>query len=221
MAGDLLAVTGDEHQHLRVARVATGEALEVFDGSGRVWSAEVVGVGRGETRCRLGPSRLAPPPKGEIVLAAALIRNARFEWMIEKAVELGVSRIVPFEAERSNERARGRQARWERMAVEAAKQSSQYRVPVIEPVRTLDHVLPTPAASRIVLDEGGGGRMADALEGFPAMCLVGPEGGWSSGELERIGAAGWRPVHFRGRTLRAETAAVLAVGLMAVGLEVI
>jgi len=215
----VLSVEGEEHGHLKVSRAEVGEEVEVFDGAGRVWPGRVIGTGRHRTEVRVGPVRVTPPARAGIVLAQALIAHRAFEWILEKAVELGATSIVPFRAARSNEIGQGRERRWHRIVVEAAKQSKQYRLPALEPVTDLGPVLRIAAASRVFLSEREGGRLKSALTGSPVVCLIGPEGGWTDTEIELIDAAGFLPVHFGDRILRAETAAVVALGLIAYELE--
>jgi 16S rRNA (uracil1498-N3)-methyltransferase len=211
----VLEIHGDEHRHLAVSRTRPGEEVEVFDGEGRVWPGVVLDRGRERTRVRVGPMRLVRRPKAEIILAQALIRNAALDQILEKAVELGATRIVPFRAERSIPTGQDREIRWQRILVAATKQSKRYHVPRLDPIARLGDVLAMDAASRIVLSERGGARLGSALSGAPVLCLVGPEGGWSEAELAAVGSAGFRDVHLVDGILRAETAAALAVGLVA------
>ena len=94
-------LTGDEHRHLIVARAEKGEVVEIFDGSGRVWTAVIESVNKRETVARVKELRHAPPPSVEVILAMAMIRIPAFELALEKTVEVGVTRIVPFTAARS------------------------------------------------------------------------------------------------------------------------
>jgi 16S rRNA (uracil1498-N3)-methyltransferase len=215
LADGRLSVTGDEHQHLRVSRTGIGEAVEVFDGTGNVWSGEVVGIERSSTRIEVISERAVPPPAVELILAQALIKNAAFELVLEKAVELGVTRIVPVRAARSNETGTGREQRWRRIVVEATKQSKQYWIPLLDPVAPLESALGIEAKTRILFSERGGAPFRETLDGPPALCLVGPEGGWVDGEIAAAREAGFSEAHFTNRVLRAETAAILGMGLVA------
>ncbi len=209
----VLRISGDEHHHLRVSRTQTGEPVDVFDGKGGVWTGEVASVEKHETRIRVIAARNEPGPSIELVLAQALIKPASFEWILEKAVELGVTRIIPFRAERSNA-ARGRFQRWQRIIVEAAKQSKHYRLPTLGEVTSLDAVLALPAASKILFASKDGASLKSAVSGEPVLYLIGPEGGWTAGELQRAGTLGATPVHLGSHIMRAETAAVVAAALI-------
>lgn len=215
IADGRLSVTGEEHQHLRVARAGPGETVEVFDGSGNVWSGEVVGTDRSSTRIEVTGERRVPGPEVGLILAQALIKSAAFELILEKAVELGVTRIVPVRVARSNETGKGREKRWQRIVIEATKQSKQYWVPVLDPVVSLESALRIEARTRILFSERGGAPLRETLDGPPALCLVGPEGGWVDGEIAAAREAGFSEAHFTNRVLRAETAAILGMGLVA------
>src|SRR6185436_17207569 len=116
----IINIADEEHRHLSVARAEPGEGVEVFDGAGRVWTCEVVEVGKRLSLVRVQSERVEPLPTVELILGLALIRSAAFELALEKVVEVGVTRIVPFLASRSNAKAE-RHDRWQRIVVEAAK----------------------------------------------------------------------------------------------------
>src|SRR5215510_8021250 len=98
----LICVDGEEHHHLMVARTESGETIEIFDGKGNVWTATVESSGKRETLARVKESRKIAQNPHEVILALAMIRIAAFELALEKAVEIGITRIVPFTAARSN-----------------------------------------------------------------------------------------------------------------------
>lgn len=212
-ANDLIEITEDEHRHLVVGRARLDELVEVFDGKGNVWTASVAETGKRRTLARVHSHRVAPVPQNTLILALALIRSAAFELALEKAVEVGVTRIVPFAAARSNVTGHSRLDRWQRIVVEAAKQSKRYHLPVIESPLELPQVLQLPALSRIVFAEHAGASLKSAVTGAPVLYLVGPEGGWTVGELEMCRAAGFQQVTLGSGVLRSETAAV-AGGLL-------
>jgi len=124
-----------------------------------------------------------------------------------------VTRIIPFRAERSNV-ARGRLERWRRIIVEAAKQSKQYRLPIFDEVTDLDSVLAFPAASKIMFVEKDGNSLKSAVSGTPVLYLIGPEGGWTEGELQTAGTHDVTEVHLGSHIMRAETTAVVAAALI-------
>jgi 16S rRNA (uracil1498-N3)-methyltransferase len=207
---DVVRITGDEHRHLVVGRVEPGEQIEIFDGNGHVWTARIEDVGRKMATARIEASRIAARPAAELILGQSLIRNAAFELAVEKAVELGVTRIIPIIAARSNVRAGERHDRLERIVIEAAKQSKRYYLPQVMPPMDFEAVLSVKATSRIVFAERRGGTLKSALTGFPALYLIGPEGGWTDHELESARSAGFHLVSFGSGILKSETAAIAA-----------
>ena len=211
----VFVVAGDEHRHLKVSRTDVGENVEVFDGGGRVWTGEVASSGRNETHVRIVAERRVPPPDREIVLAQALIKNAAFEWILEKAVEVGVTRIVPFRTDRSNNTGPGREKRWRRIVVEAAKQSKHYHLPRLDAVTELRHVFKMDARSKILFAEQSGGSLESAISGSPVLYFIGPEGGWTLSERETARAHGVQEVRLGSHIMRAETAAIVAGALIA------
>jgi 16S rRNA (uracil1498-N3)-methyltransferase len=209
-----IRITDDEHHHLVVSRTEAGESIEVFDGKGNVWIVVVEAVSKRETIGILKETRKIPPPSVDLILGIALIRTAAFEFALEKAVEIGVTRVVPFTAARSNAVAGHRHNRWSRSVIEAAKQSKRYHVPAIDAVATFDQVLAIPASTKIMFAERDGGPLESALAGSPALYLIGPEGGWTDMEISAACARGFREVSLGTGILKAETAAIVGGALI-------
>jgi 16S rRNA (uracil1498-N3)-methyltransferase len=209
-----IRITDEEHRHLAVARAEIGEIIEIFDGCGKVSNARVVAVGRRETLVEIEASREVARPKHEIILAMALVRLAAFELALEKAVEIGVTRIVPFLAARSNVTLTGRGDRWTRIIVEAAKQSKRYHLPALEEYKPFKQVLEREAPSKIIFAEHDGGPLQSALSDSPVLYLVGPEGGWTDQEVAVAISTGFAPVSLGAGILRAETAAIVGGALI-------
>jgi 16S rRNA (uracil1498-N3)-methyltransferase len=212
--GDQIRIGGDEHRHLVVARAEPGELIEIFDGKGGAWTASIQFVGKRETVARVTQSRIIERDPVEIILGIALIRIAAFELALEKVVEVGVTRIVPFQAERSNVSAGNRHDRWLRIVIEAAKQSKQYLLPLLDAPSSFDQVIAMPAGSKIMFAERDGGPLKSALAGSPALCLIGPEGGWTDREFEAARARGFHSVSLGAAILKAETAAIVGASLV-------
>jgi 16S rRNA (uracil1498-N3)-methyltransferase len=203
-----IRIKDEEHRHLAVGRVEVGETVEVFDGKGSVWVVRVESLTKRETVAAVQESRLVPAPKVALILSLALLRTAAFELAIEKAVEIGVTRIVPFSGARSNVSPGNRQERWARIIIEAAKQSKRYHLPMIDPVTRFDNVLAIPASTKIMFAERDGGPLKSALAGSPALYLIGPEGGWTDQEMSAARERGFHPVSLGDGILKAETAAI-------------
>ncbi len=211
---DRIQIGGEEHRHLTVARTVKDEEIEVFDGRGHVWIVAVESVGKRDTAGRVLESRHAPKPSAEIILALAMIRAAAFELALEKAVEVGVTRIVPFTAARSNVAPGKRRERWVRIVIEAAKQSKRYHLPALNGVLTFAQAVTIPAVSKIMFAEGGSGSLKSALRGSPVLYLIGPEGGWTDTELAAAREYGFHAVTLGEGILKAETAAIVGGALI-------
>jgi 16S rRNA (uracil1498-N3)-methyltransferase len=161
-------------------------------------------------------------PQSSVIVAAALIRPERFDWLVQKATELGVEQIVPLEtrfgAVRVTEsRLASRMERWCRIAREASKQSCRASVPRVHaPVSFLSLMERDPFVehAKFFCYEKGTERWNQSLLGSPrALLCVGPEGGWDATEVEAAQRAGYRIFSLGDRILRAETAALAAIAL--------
>jgi 16S rRNA (uracil1498-N3)-methyltransferase len=218
-----------------VLRVREGDEVEVFDGRGRAAVAMVTAVGKKEVRLRLGPVRKIPPPASRLVLVVAVPKGSTIEWIIEKAVELGASEVVPLLTQRTvvrldaSERAE-RQRKWQRVAVEACKQCGQNWLPHVHPPQSLDEALaavpPREFAWPLLACLQPDARpLAAALPAPPparppdpprpdAAVWIGPEGDFTPDEYSRLRAAGLRPVTLGPIILRVETAALFCLSVI-------
>ncbi len=216
-------IRGDEARHLaRVLRLAPGARVALCDGRGRRWEGRLVAVGPPAEVVGLKPLPSNEPPV-EVEMLQALIRGERWEWALEKATELGVTRFRPVYARRSVARIPGpkvaaRTGRWRRIVAAAVKQCERGRVPRVDPPVALPGALEAlvpaaPGEARIVWAE----RLAGAPGADPpaaprrVILAVGPEGGWDPGDRELLEGAGFVPRPLGPRVLRAETAAVAGV----------
>jgi 16S rRNA (uracil1498-N3)-methyltransferase len=214
---------GDEARHLtRVLRVEPGERFEISDNHA-AYLAEI-SEARGERVVfQIIEAIPAHEPALRITLLAALFKFDHFEWMIEKATELGAGRIVPVEAVRTEkglfEASHKRAERWRRIAREASQQSRRTRLPEITRSVKFNHALAEAASFRCFLDEDEAKPLLAALPqaraaGDTAALLLGPEGGWTDAEREAARTAGWIPVSLGPQILRAETAAAAALAIL-------
>lgn len=209
---------GSVARHLaRVARLRCGERVEVSD-QARVFRATAISVSAREVRFRLEEQLPAVEPASRLEAAVAIIRYRRFEWAIEKLTELGVQRIVPIIAERSDSKLVGaapkRVERWRRIAFEAAQQSRRLCSPSIEMPTLLEDVVRAGAsAGKLILEPGGAPVCSGCDSGY--RFLVGPEGGWSAEERRLAAARGFRAVGLGHTVLRTETAAVAMAAICA------
>jgi 16S rRNA (uracil1498-N3)-methyltransferase len=201
-----------------VLRLQPGAAVEVFDGAGGRWPGT---IGPAFDALALGPRGDDLRAGAPIQLAFALAKGEKVEWVVQKGTELGLSRIVPWEAERSvvrleGSRAEERTKRWRRIAEEAARQCGRADVPEIRaPATLVELVAELPPGLLPVLFHGEGGAPVARLPDAPgAVAIVGPEGGLTPAELGTLERAGAVRASLGPRTLRAETAAVAAAALL-------
>ena len=158
-----------------------------------------------------------------LTLAQALIKGDKFDWVIQKATELGVTRIVPLvtghsDVKRAEERAGQRLQRWRRISLEALKQCGRRRlVEICEPAPFDDFCGSTARGACLIFSERGGESLAEVsakLRDVNQLSLcVASEGGWSDHELLKAASCDFTPVSLGTRTLRTETAAIVAVAL--------
>jgi len=230
--GDLARVAGEALHHLsRVLRLRVGDAVEVFDGEGSAWTGEVASLSAEEATIRLGGVR-TQPPLPRITLAQGLAKGDKLDLVVQKATELGVSRIAPLRLERCVvhlDAAKGadRARRWRRIAEEAARQCGRMDVPAVEEPASLGEFLEAARArgDRIAVlweEQDPSVRMGPWLQahaGEPIALIVGPEGGLEREEVEAVRAAGGAVLSLGTRVLRTETVglAVLSIALHLAG----
>src|SRR5262245_28325197 len=215
----------DEARHLtRVLRLCSGARAFVFDGEGAEYECEVARAAKHEVDLNL-LRRLDDVVESplRLTLAQALIKGDKFDWVIQKATELGVSQIVPLVTEhsdikRAEVRAGQRVQRWRRISLEALKQCGRRRlVEICEPALFDDFCGSTAQGARLIFSERGGDGLAEAsakLRDVNQLSLcVASEGGWSERELGKAASCGFMPVSLGSRILRTETAAIVAVSL--------
>jgi len=220
------ALVGEAAEHLRrVLRAESGEQYEISDNQS-VYLAEIQGFRKGAVLFRVLERLDCESPPLNLTLLVSLIKFDRFEWIVEKATELGVEAIVPVIAGRSEhglDKAAARRAeRWRRIALESSQQARRARLPEIRECISFRDALMTPAEGRWMLDES---REAPAiLSALPrrearsssdTVCLlVGPEGGWIEEERLEATASGWARVSLGPQILRAETAAIAGLAVV-------
>ena len=223
MHHDSATLGGDEARHLtRVLRVQPGQQYEISDNRS-AWLAEIVEARGDRVLFRVLESIDTPPPSVRITLCAAIVKFDRFEWMVEKATELGVERILPLEAGRTEkglfEASAKRAERWRRIARESAQQSRRTTIPEILPAVRFGQSLSQDADYRYFLDEAAAPPLLSLLPSNPASTdrvaiLLGPEGGWTDDERRLSHDAAWRAVSLGPQILRAETAAAAALAVL-------
>jgi 16S rRNA (uracil1498-N3)-methyltransferase len=227
------SIVGAQAAHMaRVLRAQPGVEADVVAG-GRVFHAQVAAVSPEEVRFNL-IAEVEAEPALPVTLVMSVYKFDRMEWAIEKATELGVASIAPVVAQRTEKHlaqaALKRAERWRRIAHEAAKQSRRSDVPVVlDPVPFAARIKAASQAARIVLAEQE--RTAtlrrlveEAVEAAgdempPLEIAIGPEGGWSPAEEALFDANGWKAATLGPRILRAETASIAALSVVASCIE--
>jgi 16S rRNA (uracil1498-N3)-methyltransferase len=234
-AGLVVALPNAAARHAQVLRLQPGDALTLFNGDGTEWSAEINRMGRNEVqvlaRQQHAVDRELPLP---ITLAVGMPANDRMDWLVEKATELGVAALQPLVCERSvlrlsGERAQKKLEHWRGIAIAACGQSGRTRLPQLAPVAGLADFLQAlktraaaePAPQAFMLSLRDARPFAEALrpalhgDGCRLLFVSGPEGGLSEAEETLARAAGCQPVSLGARTLRAETAPLMALAALA------
>jgi 16S rRNA (uracil1498-N3)-methyltransferase len=223
----ILKVEGDEVRHIRkVLRLRAGDDLTVFDGSGKEYEGTIVEERASWVSIRIREIVSSKRESGlEITLAQSLLKGEKMDYLIQKATELGVKRIVPFLSSRSVPLLEGskrieRHRRWEKIAVEASKQCGRGVVPVIDALRDYSQLLDSVSKDslRLILWEKEGERLKDILK-RGGRCeriffIVGPEGGLRPEEVEEAKNVNFIPVSLGERILRSETASLCLLSIL-------
>ena len=210
------------HYVANVLRLRDGDALQVFNGDGGAYQATIVAVSR-KAGCIEIDEFVAGDRESalDLHLALGVSRGERMDLAIQKATELGVSRITPLHTARSvtklsAERAAKRVAHWQQIAVSACEQCGRNLVPTVSPILELPKWLgDAPEGLRLVLSTRASRRLADAGDARvdEVTLLIGAEGGLSEAEVDLATATGFVPVNMGPRILRTETAALTGVAL--------
>lgn len=218
--GTEFALPPDAARHAQVRRVQPGDELVLFNGQGGEWAGQVVSMGRQSVQVAVqrfdAVERELPL---DITLAVAMPANERMDWLVEKATELGVARIMPLHSERSvlrlaGERAERKRAHWQAVAVAACEQCGRTRVPRVDEVKTLPAALAALQGADIqrwLLSLGDQASAPKRHAAAPVVVLSGPEGGFTAAEEQLAHQAGFAAITLGPRVLRAETAALAAL----------
>ena len=216
--------------HLRVRRISEGEVIPIFDGQGQIASATIIKMGNktGELAITaLRQNTQSEPPYG-ITLAQGLAGGDKMDWVIEKAVETGASRIAPLQCERSvikltrssdTDRAQKRLIHWRAITQAACEQCERTVLPLVEPIQSIADYLTNvdnevKGALKLLFSTGDHLSLAKTNAPLPAqdvILLIGPEGGFTPEEMELAIKAGFQAVSLGKRILRTETAGIAAI----------
>lgn len=223
ITGDRVTLDGQEAHHLlHVMRAKVGERITLFDGSGVEFAAEITKCGRSDVEARVLKRREVDRELPfTLVVGVSLPKGDRQKWLVEKLTELGVTELVPLTTERGV--AQPTDSALERLArsvIEAAKQCGRNRLMQITPPQTLhDWVASaksTPDSRPLIAHPDGKSLPSlDLATPLPTLLAIGPEGGFTDGEVAAALAHGWQTVHLGQRILRIETAAAALAAVVA------
>jgi 16S rRNA (uracil1498-N3)-methyltransferase len=227
-SGQTLALPAGAARHVQVLRMQPGEVITLFNGEGGEFAATIVRMGRSDVEVEIGAHDAAEREAPRAVhLAVGIPANERMDWLVEKATELGVASIQPLFAARSvlrlkGERADKKAAHWQAIAVAACEQCGRNRVPVVHAALGLEDWLaasPPPPGSGFVLSLRASEQPLRAAlpSAGPVTFLSGPEGGLTENEESMAVARGFTPLRLGTRVLRAETAPLAVLSVLAFG----
>lgn len=224
--GNSAVLEGDSAHHLgHVLRAQKGQLYEVSDGSA-AWLARVETISRDRVEFALIEQLASPQSSAYVTLLLSIVKFDAFEWALEKATELGVSRIVPLAAARSEKSlvaaSAKRSDRWRKILLESSQQSRRLRVPELSPpARPSEAFSVQKDSARLLLSERPDAlhirdvlRSASVAESRSAVLAIGPEGGWSDDEVASARAAGLREASLGPLILRTETAVISALSIL-------
>lgn len=213
------------HHLVRVLRLTIGDRVECFDGAGRIALGSIARTARGELTINVERESAEPPPSCPVTLAVALIQPQRFEWVLEKATELGVAHVIPLVSSRTAVRVSSsvppaRMERWTRIMESAAAQCGRAILPTCEEPRAvaglLEHLRGRPAMMLTLVP--GSAPLSAGLRALSAgrelTALIGPEGDFSPEEVALARQCGVWAVHAGRSILRTETAAIALLAVL-------
>jgi len=211
---------GTEFHHLtHVMRTSVGDQIVLFDGKGNAAEAETVEISRSRAVLHILKRTSEPAPGPIVVLATAVPKGDRFRWLVEKATELGVSRLIPLQTARSITEPGGTKLdKMRSTVIEACKQSGRNRLMTIDPVTDWQSFLAAARATgRLLVADPSGAPQASLCETKPderpIVLVIGPEGGLTDVEVIQAVDAGGRCISLGPRILRTETAAIALAAL--------
>lgn len=224
-SNEKITLRAEESKHLQtVLRLRAGAEVFVFDGAGAEFSCVVETLYKNETALKIVekvPPK-APESKLDLTLAVALLKGEKFDFVVQKACELGASRIIPLETRRADVKiknaadAKKKLERWRRIALEAAKQSGRARLMEICTPVSFEKFVRQASGARILFAETGGQNFKDfsGKNHSEITAATGAEGGWEEAEIEFARAENFHVITLGGRILRAETAAIAIAALL-------
>jgi 16S rRNA (uracil1498-N3)-methyltransferase len=222
--GSKTVIRGDDCHHLiNVRRIKIGDVLRLRSDTGRGFTARISEVTRSEIHLTILEETAAGDGTVSISLYMALLKSGNFEFVLQKAVEVGVNRIVPVTSSRTvpdpGKKIDNKHERWSKIISGAAKQCFRSNMPVLDlPLTFSDALKNDDSVMKLIAHPGAVTELRDYLSSSvrpdSVSLLVGPEGGFTEAELNSASEKGWIPVNFGTTHLRAETAAVILPSLV-------
>jgi 16S rRNA (uracil1498-N3)-methyltransferase len=211
---DKITLSLEETRHLRdVLRLCEGAKINIFDGEGKEFLCEIETIAKKETILKIvgevAPS--SPESDLDLTLAVALLKGEKFDLVIQKAVELGVTKFIPMNTKRADVKLKDSEKkleRWQKIALEAAKQCGRAKLMQIELPQDFTKLIKSSEGAKILFSERNGAGFAKIKADKKITAFVGPEGGWDDSEIESASANGCQIITLGGRILRAETAVI-------------
>ena len=222
-AGEEIALPEDVAAHLlRVLRLQVGDACVLFNGDGHDYDARISALGKRDARAQIvGVRHLDNESPLRITLLQGIARGEKMDWILQKATELGVARILPVMSERSEvkldaQRADKRLAHWRGIVVSACEQSGRAVIPEVLAPQSLAQGAALREGHGFLLDPFATSSLASLQGGGLRACTlaIGPEGGWSPRDREQLIAAGYEGLRLGPRVLRTETAGIAAIAAL-------
>lgn len=221
-----VALSFDETRHLRdVLRLRENENVHVFDGAGKEFLCEIARIEKKETVLEIVKEISPPAPESDLdlTLAVALLKGEKFDFVVQKAVELGVTKFIPLETKRADVRLKDgvkKSERWRKIVVDATKQSGRAKLMQIETPIDFKEFIQNAARQNnrdenfILFSERGGASFSAVKSSKKITAIIGAEGGWDDAEIAAARENNFQIVTFQGRILRAETAAVSIAAIL-------
>lgn len=216
-----VSITDDEHFHLaRVLRMETGDVIRVTNGNGLIVSAEIDTVGAKRTTARVSKVEANLSEPVPLLLALGMLPRTHMDAALTPCVEAGITGFIPVAAERCHaKRTEGRDERWMRVAIAAMKQSGRGWLPRIEAAQDVKSLITRFASfQQVLLADADAHTLPDVARGaVSTLAIVGPEAGFTDAECQRMKDGGAAAVRLSAQRLRAETAALAMISIVAAG----
>ena len=216
-----VTLDADETRHLRdVLRLRIGDEVSVFDGTGREFRCAVSEIGKKTSILSLIEETPAASSESafEITVAATILNGEKYDLIIQKAVELGVTQLIPLQSIRCDVKLKDavkRLDRWRRIALEATKQCGRAKLmQIAEPLAFNDLIISLKNENTVLFSERDGDSFSKIKKGKKLTAIYGPKGGWDDSELEAARLKDVKIVTLGGRILRAETASIAITAIL-------